>query len=126
MPLVELIEYNGADTLELSVREQAAGQHTFGNKTQPRPQAGDLFEADLVPDRLTDLFTHLLGDTARGHAGRNTPWLENDDFAWKNLKQRRRNAGCLTRARSRFYHKRGPCEEMLDNFRKNEIDRKQF
>jgi hypothetical protein len=68
MALVKLVEYHGGDARERGIGEQAAGEHTFGEETQPGMRAGDLFEADLVADGGADGFAAFGGYEARGQA----------------------------------------------------------
>ncbi len=60
MALVELVEYDGVDAGELWVRDQAAGQDSFGEEAQAGARSGGFFEADLVAGGFANTLAKLV------------------------------------------------------------------
>jgi hypothetical protein len=101
---VKLVEHHAACAFEVGVGKQAPGEHPFGEESQARGRAGDLFEADLVTHRAAHALAAFRRDVARGQACGQAARFEHQHLAIVEREDRRRNAGSLPRPRFGFQH----------------------
>lgn len=81
MPLVEFVEDDGGDAFEGGVGDQLAKEDTFGFKLELGCGAGDVFEADLEPDLLTESTPEFGGDARGEQTCGEAAGLEDDALA---------------------------------------------
>ena len=103
-------------------RQQAAGEHALGEKTQARARAGDVFEAHLVAHRFTHGFAALGRYEARRQARSQAARFQHQHLAIIQFQQRRRHPRGLSRARRRFQHKRTFCPQVSQNVGDQGVD----
>ena len=122
VPLVEFVEHHAADALQIGIREQAAREHAFGKESQARVRAGDLFEAHLVADRVTQRLAPLRRHVSRRQTGRHTARLEHQHLAIVERQQRGWNARGFPRARVRLRAPGCSLTQVFDNPGNQRID----
>ena len=101
---MKFIQNNGVYALQLGIGKKAAREHAFSQKKQPGFRTGYPLKANLVANRVANVFaelpSHALGSQARGNA----PRLEYQHLAAHCAQQSRRNASRLSSARLGLDH----------------------
>ena len=69
-PLVELVEYDQAETLQRGVGLEHPGEHPLRNYHDSRARPHHGFMADAIPDRLPQSLPENRCHAARGRPGR--------------------------------------------------------
>ncbi|GEM_PF-5871 len=85
--LVEFVKDDGGDAVEFGVREETAGENTFGEEAKAGVAAAHLLEADLIADGTADGLATLFGDAARGQACGEAAGLEDEDLTGKDIEE---------------------------------------
>jgi hypothetical protein len=121
MAFVKFVEDNGANSAKFLIAEKSACENAFREKTEPRSRAGRFFKANLIADRIADLFVHFLGDTAGGHTGCDSTGFEHENLS-AELQEGWRNTRGLACARGGLNHKIGFIPQAGRYFRQQFID----
>jgi len=119
--LVELVENDRVDASQGWIRQQTAGQNAFCDKPQSRAPTYRFFEADLVANDSTNLFTQFPSDPSCRHTRRDPAGLEHNDFAVEETQNRRWDPGGLPGSGRRFDYKVGRMPQGRKNLRQNRI-----
>src|SRR6266567_1147242 len=99
MALVKLVENDDIHTIQFEIGEKTPVEHAFREEVQAGARAGNAFKANLVADRLTNVFAKFPGDAPGSEAGRNAPRLEHEYVAADCAQQCGRNARGLAGTR---------------------------
>ena len=118
VPLVEFVEQDGGNAAKHGVGDELSCEHALRDESDASPRPGRVFEADRVPDRLTEPLAELVGYAPGGQSSRDPAGLQNDDFASIGescIEKRPWNTGGFSRAGGRFEHEGGALYERLAN-----------
>src|SRR5262249_34531104 len=99
VPLVKLVEEDGADSGQLGRGDHPSQQDRLGDVAEARRRTADVLEPDLPTDGGAGRFPELLGDGPRRQSRRQPPRLEDDDLAGERAEERWRKRGRLARSR---------------------------
>ena len=76
VPLVKLVEEQGAHTREVRIPEHLAHENSLRDKEQAGRGAGGIIKPDAVADLVADAPSALMGYPGREHPGRQSPRLK--------------------------------------------------
>src|SRR5579863_6091083 len=101
---MKLIQNDRMHAPKIGIGYQTPGQDTFGHISQTSARSTDLFKPHLIPNSLSDWFTHFKCYTACRQTSCDPAWFEHDYLPRGQPKQSRRNTSCLARAVRSFDH----------------------
>ncbi len=125
VPLVELVEHDGADAALLGIAEQPARQDSLRHELEPRRRPAGPLEPNFIADRISDALAPFFRHTSRREPRREPPRLEHDHLALDpRIEQRCGHPRRLARPGGRLQNQNSGRPHPLDDFAYRRVDRK--